>query len=133
MRNAGALTVAQDEASCVVFGMPKEAIARNAVVEVVPLFRLAETTLKLVEPLPAALHVMVRDDSSSWNRQHECSVRVFDKSQRCASLCRVPQGPTLVREGSRGQNFEPKPFWAETGCTLAKRDAPSPHSDGCGS
>jgi two-component system, chemotaxis family, protein-glutamate methylesterase/glutaminase len=47
MRNAGALTVAQDEASCVVFGMPKEAIARNAVVEVVPLFRLAETALKM--------------------------------------------------------------------------------------
>jgi len=49
MRNAGALTVAQDEASCVVFGMPKEAIARNAVVEVVPLFRLAETALKMTD------------------------------------------------------------------------------------
>jgi two-component system chemotaxis response regulator CheB len=48
MRNCGALTLAQDEASCVVFGMPKEAIARNAVVTVVPLRRLAETTLKMV-------------------------------------------------------------------------------------
>ncbi|HYM75355.1 MAG TPA: chemotaxis response regulator protein-glutamate methylesterase [Candidatus Dormibacteraeota bacterium] len=47
MRGAGALTLAQDEASCVVFGMPKEAIARNAVVTVAPLFRLAETALKM--------------------------------------------------------------------------------------
>jgi two-component system chemotaxis response regulator CheB len=48
MRNCGALTLAQDEASCVVFGMPKEAIARNAVVTVVPLRRLAEAALKMV-------------------------------------------------------------------------------------
>jgi chemotaxis response regulator CheB len=32
----------------VVFGMPKEAIARNAVVNVVPLRRLAETAMKVV-------------------------------------------------------------------------------------
>jgi two-component system chemotaxis response regulator CheB len=31
MRNAGAVTFAQDEASCAVFGMPREAIARGAV------------------------------------------------------------------------------------------------------
>jgi two-component system chemotaxis response regulator CheB len=31
MRNAGAITFAQDEASCAVFGMPREAIARGAV------------------------------------------------------------------------------------------------------
>ena len=37
MRNAGAQTVAQDEESCVVFGMPKEAIKRGAVQKVVPL------------------------------------------------------------------------------------------------
>jgi two-component system chemotaxis response regulator CheB len=47
MRNCGALTIAQDEASCVVFGMPKEAIARNAVVAVVPLLRLTETALSM--------------------------------------------------------------------------------------
>jgi len=47
MRNCGAPTLAQDEASCVVFGMPKEAITRNAVEAVVPLRRLAEAALKM--------------------------------------------------------------------------------------
>jgi two-component system chemotaxis response regulator CheB len=37
MRQAGAYTLAQDEASCVVFGMPREAIALGAAQEVVPL------------------------------------------------------------------------------------------------
>jgi len=37
MRNAGARTLAQDEESCVVFGMPKEAIKRGAVERTVPL------------------------------------------------------------------------------------------------
>ena len=41
MRHAGAWTVAQDEASCVVFGMPKEAIALGAALEVQPLERIA--------------------------------------------------------------------------------------------
>lgn len=37
MREAGAYNFSQDEASCVVFGMPKEAIARGGVHEVLPL------------------------------------------------------------------------------------------------
>lgn len=41
MKRKGAWTIAQDEASCVVFGMPKEAIALGAVDEVVSLPRLA--------------------------------------------------------------------------------------------
>ena len=45
MRRAGAPTVAQDEATCIVFGMPKEAIACGAVQEVVPLGRIAATVL----------------------------------------------------------------------------------------
>ncbi len=45
MKKAGAWTVAQDEASSVVFGMPKEAIALGAVDEVSPLSRLSSTIL----------------------------------------------------------------------------------------
>ena len=41
MREAGAQTIAQDQASCIVFGMPKEAIALGAAQQVVPLDRIA--------------------------------------------------------------------------------------------
>jgi two-component system chemotaxis response regulator CheB len=41
MRRAGAQTVAQDEESCVVFGMPKEALRRGAVMRTVPLGAIA--------------------------------------------------------------------------------------------
>lgn len=41
MRRAGAHTVAQDEASCAVYGMPKEALRLDAVERVVPLGRIA--------------------------------------------------------------------------------------------
>lgn len=41
MRQAGARTIAQDEASCVVFGMPKEAIRRGAAERVLPLPSIA--------------------------------------------------------------------------------------------
>jgi len=46
MRNAGAHTIAQDEATCVVFGMPKEAIARGAAAEVSRLERIADAAIK---------------------------------------------------------------------------------------
>ena len=45
MKQAGATNIAQDEASCVVFGMPREAIARRAVDVVVPLERIATEVL----------------------------------------------------------------------------------------
>jgi two-component system chemotaxis response regulator CheB len=41
MKQAGAFTIAQDEASCVVFGMPKEAIKLGGVDQVVPLADIA--------------------------------------------------------------------------------------------
>ncbi len=42
MREAGAMTTAQDEASCVVFGMPKEAIRLGAAQNVLPLSRIPQ-------------------------------------------------------------------------------------------
>ena len=41
MRRAGGLTIAQDEESSIVFGMPREAIARGAAARVLPLNRMA--------------------------------------------------------------------------------------------
>ncbi len=46
MKEAGALTLAQDEKSCVVFGMPKEAIKLNAVEKILPLDQLGNFVLK---------------------------------------------------------------------------------------
>jgi two-component system chemotaxis response regulator CheB len=45
MRRAGAATLAQDEGSSVVFGMPKEALARGAAQSAVPLSHLAGAIL----------------------------------------------------------------------------------------
>jgi two-component system, chemotaxis family, protein-glutamate methylesterase/glutaminase len=45
IRQIGAHTIAQDEASCVVFGMPREAIALGAAEKVLPLDRIAPALL----------------------------------------------------------------------------------------
>jgi two-component system, chemotaxis family, protein-glutamate methylesterase/glutaminase len=45
MKETGAITIAQDEASCVVFGMPREAIARGATDFVLPLTQIARQAL----------------------------------------------------------------------------------------
>jgi two-component system, chemotaxis family, protein-glutamate methylesterase/glutaminase len=46
MRDAGAHNLVQDEASCVVFGMPREAIAAGAAHEVLPLAQIAPRLLE---------------------------------------------------------------------------------------
>jgi two-component system, chemotaxis family, protein-glutamate methylesterase/glutaminase len=50
MRRAGALTLAQDEASCVVYGMPREAVKQNAACQVLPLAEIGPA----LASLPAA-------------------------------------------------------------------------------
>jgi two-component system chemotaxis response regulator CheB len=45
MKQAGAINLAQDENSCVVFGMPRAAIELGAVEEVLPLDRIAERAI----------------------------------------------------------------------------------------
>jgi two-component system chemotaxis response regulator CheB len=42
MKEKGAYTIAQDEATCVVFGMPKEAIKKGAAQKVMPLLRISD-------------------------------------------------------------------------------------------
>ena len=51
MHQAGAHTLAQDEASCVVFGMPREAIALGAASEVAPLHEISQRLLAYLRSL----------------------------------------------------------------------------------
>jgi two-component system chemotaxis response regulator CheB len=47
MKQAGAFTIAQDEATCIVFGMPAEAIKLSAVDRVTPLGHIAGDVLRV--------------------------------------------------------------------------------------
>jgi two-component system chemotaxis response regulator CheB len=46
MRNAGARTLAQDEETCVVYGMPKEAVKLGSVEKSVPLHAIGREILQ---------------------------------------------------------------------------------------
>jgi two-component system chemotaxis response regulator CheB len=48
MRESGAETIAEDEESCVVFGMPREAITRGAAVHVAPLDAIPHLVYELL-------------------------------------------------------------------------------------
>ena len=52
MHQAGAHTIAQDEASCIVFGMPKAAIELGAVERVLPLKDIPDAILQMVRATP---------------------------------------------------------------------------------
>ena len=54
MRNSGAYTLAQNEASCVVFGMPKEAIKLGAADEVAALEDMTHSILQALQAQPKA-------------------------------------------------------------------------------
>jgi len=45
MKEAGAYTIAQNEETCVVYGMPKEAIKLNAAQHIMPLDKIAQAIL----------------------------------------------------------------------------------------
>jgi two-component system chemotaxis response regulator CheB len=49
MKNQGAYTIAQDEKSCVVYGMPKEAVLIDAVMKVAPLEKIPQALLDALE------------------------------------------------------------------------------------
>ena len=55
MREAGAHNIAQDEASCVVYGMPREAVACGAVHAVLPLTQIAAHVLAQLKTAGPAL------------------------------------------------------------------------------
>ncbi|MFA6412433.1 MAG: chemotaxis response regulator protein-glutamate methylesterase [Syntrophales bacterium] len=48
MKDAGASTIAQDEKSCVVFGMPKEAIKLGGVDKILPLDNIANEIVRMI-------------------------------------------------------------------------------------
>ena len=50
MKRTGAFTIAQNEATCVVFGMPREAILLGAVEDVLPLHRIPQAMVYHTEP-----------------------------------------------------------------------------------
>ncbi|VCU69892.1 Chemotaxis response regulator protein-glutamate methylesterase [Pigmentiphaga humi] len=60
LRESGACNLAQDEASSVVFGMPREAIALGAVHDVVPLPQMAQRLLAAVEMRQKVLPLSTR-------------------------------------------------------------------------
>jgi two-component system chemotaxis response regulator CheB len=53
MRQAGARTIAQDEATCVVYGMPREAVMVGAVEQVLPVSEIASAISAAAELRPA--------------------------------------------------------------------------------
>jgi len=50
LKQLGARTIAQDEATCTVFGMPQEAIRAGVVDSILPLNRIAEALVSAVNP-----------------------------------------------------------------------------------
>ena len=56
MKDAGSYNYVQDEASCIVFGMPREAIAHGAADEVLPLTQIAPALLAKLRVSPDVRH-----------------------------------------------------------------------------
>lgn len=49
MKEAGAKTIAQDEKSCIVFGMPAEAIKLGAAQKIMPLNKISSSALNMAQ------------------------------------------------------------------------------------
>jgi two-component system chemotaxis response regulator CheB len=56
MRDAGSYNIVQDEASCIVFGMPKMAIQAGAAHEVLPLTRIAQALMDRINSTGGVRH-----------------------------------------------------------------------------
>ncbi len=57
MHDAGARTIAQDEGSCVVYGMPKEAVRLGGVDKIVPLQQIGAILMAFGEEMPSPQNV----------------------------------------------------------------------------
>ena len=73
MKKAGAKTIAQDENSCVVFGMPKEAIKLGGADRVLPLDQIAAELVRMLNmdytELRREIELKWHRASSSWRRR----------------------------------------------------------------
>ena len=50
MKEAGAYTIAQNEETCVVYGMPREAVKLDAATDILPLDKIADALLNALRP-----------------------------------------------------------------------------------
>jgi two-component system chemotaxis response regulator CheB len=66
MKENGARTMAQDEASCVVYGMPKEAVKLGAVEEVLPLPNIPAAIIHALEGTGKAYMPSRKGGRSRW-------------------------------------------------------------------
>jgi two-component system chemotaxis response regulator CheB len=67
MKQAGARTIAQNEASCVVFGMPREAIQLGAVDEILPLDQIAAGVVRLAQIPPVQIPKKTAERVDQYN------------------------------------------------------------------
>jgi two-component system chemotaxis response regulator CheB len=65
IRRAGGTTIAQDEESCVVYGMPREAVLLGAAMRVLPLDEIGPALMEVAREQPSAR----RDGSREPARQ----------------------------------------------------------------
>ena len=49
LHDTGANTIAQDETSCIVFGMPKEAIKAGGIDDILPLNTITQSLVKYIQ------------------------------------------------------------------------------------
>ena len=56
MRDAGAYNIAQDEATCVVYGMPREAVLAGAVHESLPIQAIGSHLMERIHAMPGVSH-----------------------------------------------------------------------------
>ena len=136
MRDAGSYNICQDEASCVVFGMPREAIARGAAHEVLPLARIAAALIGATEEHrgrhdPPHLTARRGLPTSGATRHHAAdrrllaaALRLVDRLGRGADVAQHARAELAQRTpfgGAQASGLPPLPQAARP--AIASRDA----------